>query len=201
MAQGNALDYVSEDGVSIAVKKLGNNSRSIQSKIAIKASLETVWNLMTDYEKYADIVPGLTACKIIDKKNNFTRVYQMAQQNLPLGMKFKSKMVLDCFEKDIETFAYGKKRDIEFKMTEGDFQSYEGKWCIEQVIKRRPKESGNSHGQEFETTLTYLVDVKPKAWMPVNLVEGKLCKEIQANLSSIREEAEKMVHNTVHAQY
>ena len=40
---------------------------------------------------------------------------------------------MDYFEKNIETFASGKKGDIEFKLAEGDFQIFEGKWSIEQV--------------------------------------------------------------------
>ncbi|EEF47137.1 conserved hypothetical protein [Ricinus communis] len=199
MAQGDTANYVSEDGVFIEVKKLGSNSRSVQSRIVINASFETVWNLMTDYEKFADVVPGLTVCKIIDKKDNFTRVYQMAEQDLPLGMKFKSKMVLDCFEKDIEAQAAGRKRDIEFKMTEGDFKSFQGKWSIEEVTKQRSTGSDTSVGQEYETTLSYLVDVKPKPWLPVHLVEGRLCEEMQTNLLCIREEAQKMIHKTVPA--
>lgn len=44
---------------------------------------------------------------------------------------------------------------------------------------------------EYQTTLVYVVDVKPKVWLPVRLVEGRLCTEIRTNLSCIREEAEK----------
>ncbi|XP_050236110.1 uncharacterized protein LOC126686122 isoform X2 [Mercurialis annua] len=184
MAQA-ASESFSENGVSIELTKLGSNSRSIHSKVAINASLDTVWKIMTDYEKFADVIPSLTVCKVVERVGNRARVYQIANQNLPLGMKFKSKVTLDCFEKDVETTASGIKRDLEYKMVEGDFQIFEGKWSIEQVTQ----------GQKLETTLAYIVDVvKPKAWVPINLVEGKLCKEMQANLSSIRDAAEKMNH-------
>ena len=52
--------------------------------------------------------------------------------------------------------------------------------------------------QEMHTTLSYLVDVKPKLWLPVQLVEARLCKEIKVNLACIREEAQKAVRNTLH---
>lgn len=52
---------------------------------------------------------------------------------MAFGIKFNAKGVLDCYEKDLEIFPSGKKRDIEFKMIEGDFQLFEGKWSIEQV--------------------------------------------------------------------
>lgn len=57
-----------------------------------------------------------------------------------------------------------------------------------------------SFGQEYETTLSYLVDVKPKLWLPVHLIEGRICKEIKMNLSCIREEAQKVIDNTLRAQ-
>lgn len=46
----------------------------------------------------------------------------------------------------------------------------------------------------YQTMLVYVVDVKPKVWLPVRLVEGRLCNEIRTNLSCIREEAEKAFH-------
>ncbi|XP_065859933.1 uncharacterized protein [Euphorbia lathyris] len=196
---GEDLDSIG-DGIVIQIQKLGRNSRRIRSKIAINASLDDIWKILTDYEKLADFIPGLAVSKLIDKKDNFARLYQIGQQNLPLGLKFNAKAILDCFEKDLETFNSKKKRDIDFKMIEGDFKLFEGKWSIEQVCKPRLEDSDCSIDQAFETTLSYSVDAKPKLWLPVHLVEGRLCKEIQTNLSSIREEAEKVIDNTLHAQ-
>lgn len=54
-------------------------------------------------------------------------------------------------------------------------------------------------GQKFQTTLAYSVDVQPKLWLPVRLVEGRLCKEIKTNLSCICEAAKKMINEALHA--
>jgi hypothetical protein len=70
-------DSVSEDGVFIEIKKLQKNSRRIRSKISINASLDTVWKILTDYEKLADFIPSLAVSKLIDKKDNFARLYQV----------------------------------------------------------------------------------------------------------------------------
>lgn len=53
---------------------------------------------------------------------------------MAFGLKFNAKGVVDCYEKDVENLPSGQKRDIEFKMIEGDFQVFEGKWTIEQVF-------------------------------------------------------------------
>ncbi|KAA3458847.1 Polyketide_cyc domain-containing protein [Gossypium australe] len=246
---------LSEDGVFIEIKKLGGNSRRIRSKIGIEANLDTVWNILTNYEKLADVIPGLAVSEVVEKKHKFARLYQIGQQSLPLGLKFNAKGVIDCYEKDLEILPSGKKREIQFKMVEGDFTMFEGTWLIEQVAqlslvfllsqmhftytftfaifvvpfyvdagglfrvlsgvcpelffptfcssglhlsscmfnKRKYEGEEASLGEEFQTTLWYLVDLKPKIWLPVRLVENRLSIEIKTNLLSIREEAERVI--------
>jgi len=53
--------------------------------------------------------------------------------------------------------------------------------------------------REINTTLSYVVDVKPKMWLPVRLIEGRLCNEIKKNLKSVRGEAQKTTDRTVNA--
>lgn len=66
-----------------------------------------------------------------------TLVEQVGEQNLAFGLKFNAKGVVDCYEKELESLPSGMKRDIDFKMSEGDFQLFEGKWSILQVISTR----------------------------------------------------------------
>lgn len=178
-------------GIEIEIQKLGNNCRRIRSKVSIGASLQTLWNILTDYERLADFIPGLAVSQLLDKRDNFARLFQIGQQNLAFGLKFNAKGVVDCYEKDLESLPSGRKRDIEFKMIEGDFQVFEGKWSIEECSTGRLEQSGPVASQDSRTTLSYVVDVKPKMWLPVRLVEGRLCREIKMNLSCIREEAQK----------
>lgn len=58
---------------------------------------------------------------------------QIGQQNLAFGLKFNAKGTVECYEKDLVHLPFGRRRDIEFKMIEGDFQTFEGKWSIVQV--------------------------------------------------------------------
>lgn len=53
-----------------------------------------------------------------------------------MGLKISSKITLDCYERDVEVFDSGKKRDMDFEMVESDFaEVFEGKWSVEQVSK------------------------------------------------------------------
>lgn len=178
-------------GGEIEIEKIGNNCRRIRSMIAIEASLQTVWNILTDYERLADFIPGLAVSQLLEKRPNFARLFQIGQQKLAFGLNFNAKGIVDCYEKDLESLPFGQRRDIEFKMVEGDFLLFEGKWSIEQCNIERCEDVNSLVGEEFHTTLSYVVDVEPKLWLPVSLVEGRLCREIQANLSCIRAEAEK----------
>ncbi|KAI3946917.1 hypothetical protein MKW98_003480 [Papaver atlanticum] len=182
-------------GVDIEIEEIGKNSRRIRSQVGIDASLETIWGILTDYERLADFIPGLAVSKLLEKGESFARLFQIGQQSLAFGLKFDAKGVVECYEKELETLPFGRRRDIDFKMVEGDFQTFEGKWSIEETYTERYKNSTEAEGVEkdFEktTTLSYVVDVKPKMWLPVRLVEGRLCREVQLNLSCIREEAMK----------
>ncbi|XP_057427991.1 uncharacterized protein LOC130721245 isoform X2 [Lotus japonicus] len=185
---------LTEDGVCIEVTKLEKNSRRIESRISIDASLDAVWSILTDYERLADFIPGLAVSQLLQKGHNFARLLQIGEQNLAFGIKFNAKGVVDCYEKELETLPSGMKRDIEFKMIEGDFQLFEGKWSILQFNSRSCEET---QVQEVNTTLSYIVDVKPKLWLPVRLIEGRLCDEIKKNLVSVRGEAQKATDREV----
>ncbi|XP_024981534.1 uncharacterized protein LOC112518164 [Cynara cardunculus var. scolymus] len=180
------------DGIEVEIEKLSNNRRRIRSKVAVDASLQTLWSILTDYDRLADFIPGLAVSQVLDKRKNFARLLQIGQQNLAFGLKFNAKGIVDCYEKEFESLNYGQRRDIEFKMIEGDFELFEGKWSIEQS-------TGGGHeqsvGQRYHTTLSYTVDVEPKMWLPVQLVEGRISKEIKMNLFCLGEAAQKASDN------
>ncbi|XP_061354037.1 uncharacterized protein LOC133298731 isoform X2 [Gastrolobium bilobum] len=190
-------ESLAEDGFFIEVMKLEKNSRRIQSRISIEAPLAAIWSILTDYDRLADFIPGLAVSQLLQKGDKYARLLQIGQQNLAFGIKFNAKVVVDCYEKDLETLPSGVKREIEFKMIEGDFQLFEGKWSILQQFNSGSCEE--SQVGEVKTTLSYIVDVKPKLWLPVRLIEGRLCNEIKMNLASVRDETLKATQRTVHA--
>lgn len=118
---------------------------------------------------------------------------QVGEQDLALGFKFNAKGTIDCYEGEMEVLPAGaRRREIAFNMVEGDFKVFEGKWSVEEVEDSLDEGGENPTGQEFQTTLSYVVELEPKLWVPVRLLEGRICKEIKTNLISIREEAERI---------
>ncbi|KAJ0980047.1 hypothetical protein J5N97_015521 [Dioscorea zingiberensis] len=168
------------------------NRRRINARVRVNADLETVWSVLTDYEGLADFIPSLAVSQLLDKRDCFARLYQVGQQDLALGLKFNAKGVLDCYEGDLEMIPSGRRRDIQFNMIEGDFQLFQGSWSIEQMSNDLDGDEASWTRQEYKTTLSYTVELEPKLWLPVGLLEGRLRREVKVNLLSVREEAQRV---------
>nr|GEZ35178.1 START-like domain-containing protein [Tanacetum cinerariifolium] len=178
------------DDVVIYSHTFGINRLHFRSKTASPSSKSDIIESLGEGEGEGEVDgngDGDGDGDVLDKQTNFARLLQIGQQNLAFGLKFNAKGVVDCFEKDFEVLPYGQRRDIDFKMIEGDFDLFEGTWSIEQSTDGTLEQS-----QRYRTTLSYTVDVVPKIWLPVQLVEGRLFKEIKMNLFSIREVAQKI---------
>lgn len=171
----------------LRIEPIGNNSRRIVVAIPIDAPLDALWSVLTDYEHLADFIPGLAVCKIEDRWENGARLFQIGEQNLALGLKFKAKGVINVQELPVEILSDGICRRIDFEMIEGDFQIFKGTWQMEQESNDGLKTTDVADLSR-RTVLTYVLDVQPKIWLPVGLVEGILSKEIQNNLVCIRDQ-------------
>ncbi|KAG6550047.1 hypothetical protein Mapa_008561 [Marchantia paleacea] len=180
------------DAVEVSVEKTGSNQRKITAKILIRATLEDVWAILTDYERLADFIPGLAVSEMLEKRGNGARLFQVGEQDIALGVKFKAKAVVDCEEKPSEVHPNLVRRDIDFNTIEGDFQIFKGTWRIEQVGGPSTFTTQTVGGRkEHRTFLYYILDVQPKIWLPVALVEGRLTSEVKTNLVCIRDKAQK----------
>ncbi|CAM6128233.1 unnamed protein product [Calypogeia fissa] len=196
-----------DDIVEVQIEKLGNNSRKIVAKITIEAPLDNVWAILTDYEHLADFIPGLAVNELLEKRHNGARLYQVGEQNIALGLKFKAKAVVDCEEKPKTVHADFIRRDIDFQNVEGDFQIFRGTWRMEQLVSKASSDSsapsapssdatagggggdGSCAGEKITTILSYILVVQPMIWLPVALVEGRLTSEMKTNLVCIRDKS------------
>ncbi|CAM0147865.1 unnamed protein product [Urochloa decumbens] len=184
-------------GLEIEVSKAGTkrNRRVVRARVRVDAPLEAVWATLTDYEGLADFIPGLAECRLLerDSSQGFARLYQVGEQDLALGFKFNAKGTIDCYEGDMESLpvpgegARSRRREIAFNMIDGDFKLFQGKWSLLQ-----------EHHHQATTLLSYLVELEPKLWVPVRLLEGRICTEIKNNLVSIRQQAQR--RTTLHKE-
>ncbi|VAH86326.1 unnamed protein product [Triticum turgidum subsp. durum] len=100
----------------------------------------------------------------------------------------------ECHKGELEVLLESRerRREIAFNIVDGDFKVLEGKWCVQEVDATTDEGGEVLIGQEFHTRLSYVVELEPKLWVPVRLLEARICEEIKTNLVCIREEGERV---------
>lgn len=222
------------------------NSRRIFAGIDIIASVETVWNVLTDYEHLQKVVPNLSVnevlalydgddqypsssidpslsdevqCEKISKHMRGAKLRQVGSAKV-VGINFSAKTTLEVREwpEGMPDFAHfddelydGKTRkkrlrenkkmnlrryrfprpfaltklrhrDISMQSVEdddGEFRLYQGVWRMQPLPGCAP-EGGSA------MRLTYAVEISPRPYLPVALVEGRITTDLCNNLKTIR---------------
>lgn len=81
-------EYELDDGVEIEIEKIGKNKRRIRSKIQVDATLQHVWDVLTDYEKLSDFIPSLAVNQLLQKRDKFARLFQVRLHLLSVCVEF-----------------------------------------------------------------------------------------------------------------
>ncbi|KAJ8755613.1 hypothetical protein K2173_022208 [Erythroxylum novogranatense] len=158
----------------------GGVHRCVIASITVKAPVREVWNVLTSYESLPEIVPNLAISKILSRENNKVRILQEGCKGL-LYMVLHARVVLDLCEQ--------LEHEISFEQVEGDFDSFQGKWLLDQL--------GSHH-----TLLKYSVESKmhKHALLSEAIMEEVIYEDLPSNLCAIRDYIEKM-ESTNSAEY
>ena len=151
------------------MEKLSGGTRRLAAQLTTSASLDSLWNVLTDYDRLNLYIPNLLSSKKIYQKNNNVHLKQVGAQDF-LGMKFSAEVTLDLFE-DRELGL------LRFHLIKGDFRKFEGSWKI-QNIKNTSKNS-----------LIYDLTVQGCQWMPIRMIEKRLKKDLSENLLAVDRQA------------
>ncbi|XP_042487555.1 uncharacterized protein LOC122067771 isoform X3 [Macadamia integrifolia] len=145
----------------------GGVHRCVVASITVKAPVREVWNVLTAYESLPEIVPNLAISKILSRENNKVRILQEGCKGL-LYMVLHARCILDLRE-HLE-------QEISFEQVEGDFDSFQGKWLLEQL--------GNQH-----TLLKYVVESKmhKDSLLSEAIMEEVIYEDLPSNLCAIRD--------------
>ncbi|GAX10313.1 hypothetical protein FisN_3Lh516 [Fistulifera solaris] len=227
----------------VRVEKAPENSRRIFAGIDIMASVEDVWNVLTDYSHLQDVVPNLVVNEVlqeysaserlvVDKSRSESEQCQQLAQQMKgallrqvggakiAGLQFSARTTLEVrewpqglpdfahFQDDVwegksrkqrandlttiplerykfpRPFAVSKlpTRDISMQSIEnddGEFRMYQGVW------RMQPLPGCSPPGTEY-MRLTYAVEVSPRAYLPVRMIEGRIVRDLCSNLVAIR---------------
>ncbi len=165
-------DAVGLQAVQVQIQKIAERQRQITAKVQIPQPVEQVWKVLTDYEALADFIPNLAKSCRLEHPTGGIRLEQIGSQRL-LRFNFSARVVLDLEEVFL--------KEISFRMVEGDFKDFSGRWCLEPY----------SH-ELIGTNVCYTVKVWPKFTMPVTIIERRLSKDMELNLLAIWKRVEEL---------
>ena len=151
------------------MEKLSGGTRRLAAQLTTSASLDSLWNVLTDYDRLNLYIPNLLSSKKIYQKGNNVHLKQVGAQDF-LGMKFSAEVTISLFEnKELGL--------LKFYLIKGDFRKFEGSWKI-QNIKDTSKNS-----------LIYDLTVQGCQWMPIGMIETRLKKDLSENLTAVDRQA------------
>ena len=170
-SQGSVSHSQNDDYRTIeqTMEKLSGGTRRLAAQLTTSATFDSLWNVLTDYDRLDLYIPNLLSSKKIFQNKNNVHLKQVGAQDF-LGMKFSAEVTINLFEeKDLGL--------LKFSLIKGDFRRFEGSWKI-QTIKNTSKNS-----------LIYDLTVQGCQWMPIGMIEKRLKKDLSENLIAVDKQA------------
>jgi len=155
--------------VIVTIRDTLDGAVYIMGEVTISVPIDTVWNVLTDYENLKSFIPGILESSILSENNSNKIILQ----------KGKSKFLF--FSKTIEVKLRLTEQKLEkliFDLIEGPFHIYRGEWNL----------SITSIG---DIRLTYEAIVKPDFFSPGYVIKRVLSNDFRKSLESIRKESQR----------
>ena len=107
------------------MEKLPDGARRLAAQLTTIANFDSLWNVLTDYDRLNLFIPNLISSKTLFRNENNFHLKQIGSQDF-LGIKFSAEVFLDLYEeKELGL--------IKFKLIKGDFRRFEGSWQIQSM--------------------------------------------------------------------
>ena len=173
--QGSVNHFENNDYRTIeqTMEKLSGGTRRLAAQLTTSATFESLWNVLTDYDRLSLYIPNLLSSKKIYRNKNIVHLKQVGAQDF-LGVKFSAEVTINLVEKKELGL-------LKFSLIKGDFRKFEGSWKI-QNIKDTPKNS-----------LIYDLTVQGCQWMPIGMIEKRLKKDLSENLVAVDRQAKNIL--------
>ncbi|XP_068660004.1 uncharacterized protein [Aristolochia californica] len=149
--------------------------RRVRAWISVEADVDSVWNVLTDYERLADFIPNLVCSGRIPCPHPGRIWLEQRGLQRALYWHIEARVVLDLQE--FPHLANG--RELHFSMVDGDFKKFEGKWSVKAGVR------------SCMTTLSYEVNVIPRFNFPAILLERIIRSDLPVNLVALACRAER----------
>ena len=156
------------------MEKLSGGTRRLAAQLTTSASFESLWNVLTDYDRLNLYIPNLLSSKKIYQKNNNVQLKQVGAQDF-LGIKFSAEVTIDLYEDKEHGL-------LKFSLIKGDFRKFEGSWKIQNIK------------DTLKNSLIYDLTVQGCQWMPIGMIEKRLKKDLSENLIAVDRQAKSLIN-------
>nr|BAJ93672.1 predicted protein [Hordeum vulgare subsp. vulgare] len=150
--------------------------RRVFASVAVAADVDTVWRIITDYERLADFVPNLVHSGRIPCPHEGRIWLEQRGLQQALYWHIEARVVLDL--REVPDAVDG--RELHFSMVDGDFKKFEGKWSV----RAGPRSAS--------AILLYEVNVIPRFNFPAIFLERIIRSDLPVNLTALAFRSEKM---------
>ena len=137
----------------------------LTESIAIKAPIERVFEVITDFERYPDFLDEMEATEVIKKGKRSTQARFTAKLAAPVRYTLDFKLK-------------GPDR-VDWSLVEGDFmEANDGSWELSSL-------------EPNLTDATFTMEVKFPFWVPASMAEGTLKSGLPGMMQGFKREAER----------
>ncbi len=145
------------------------------ARILVTSSVDTAWQVLTDYNNFDRFLPDVTDSELIASQGD-RKIFEQISQVKAFVFSTEARVKVAVTESYPEHIA--------FNAVDGDLETMDGKWLIEPV-------SPYPSAPPDQVLLTYQVKVKPASAPSDGIFYGIYEDKLEETLSAIKVEAEK----------
>ena len=148
-------------------------------RFLVKASVDNAWQVLTDYDRFAEFLPGVVSSELIETDGD-RKVFEQINKIKTLIFSIESRVKIASTESYPEQIA--------FQAVDGDLKTLNGEWLLEPV-------SPYPSAPPDSVLITHKVTVEP-AQAPSDSIFFSIYEDrLQETLLAIKQEAEKRAGN------
>lgn len=169
---GHALASAVENAVSVQAQRRGS-AVQISMQANVKAPWEVIWNTLTDYNRLAEFIPGMTSSRILDKRGNTVTIEQSGSARLWM-FSYAIDVVVEVTEQPPHA--------INVNVVSGNLKQLEGGYLLKK-----------SEGKEGEYLLTWAGVIEPALPVPpamtLPLIRNNVARQFEGMVQEIERRA------------
>lgn len=169
---GHQLASAVENAVSVQAQRQGS-AVQINMQANVKAPWEVIWSTLTDYNRLAEFIPGMTSSRILDKRGSTVTIEQTGSARLWM-FSYAIDVVVEVTEQPPHA--------INVNVVSGNLKQLEGGYQLKK-----------SDGKEGEYLLTWAGVIEPALPVPpamtLPLIRNNVARQFEGMVQEIERRA------------